>query len=172
MFVLVALAGGWAGTARAEDDEALIRQGIEQRRQGHDLQALELFQRAVAIKKTPRGVAQMALAEQAVGPWVKAEDHMKAAFALPPDPWMTSHRKTLDSALGVIEEHLGTLEIWGEPAGAEVRAQEQAIGKLPDTAAVRVPVGPLTVWVRASGYTPWSRVFDIKKAEFVKEHVQ
>jgi len=161
-----------SGTARAEDDEELIRQGIEQRRIGQDLRALDLFRRAVALKKTPRGMGQMALAEQALGLWVKAEQDMKAALAQPNDAWIRSHRKTLDSALAVIEDHLGTLEIWGEPADAEVRAGDQLIGKLPDTGVLRVPVGPLTVSVRANGFTPWSRLFDIKKTEFVKEHVQ
>src|SRR3569623_736323 len=120
-----------SGTARAEDDEELIRQGIEQRRIGQDLRALDLFRRAVALKKTPRGMGQMALAEQALGLWVKAEQDMKAALAQPNDAWIRSHRKTLDSALAVIEDHLGTLELWGEPAAAEVRAGGRRAGDHP-----------------------------------------
>lgn len=168
----VAAAAAVASPARAEDDEELIRQGIEQRRVGQDLRALELFRRAVAIKRTPRGIGQIALAEQALGLWVKAEQDMKAALAQPNDPWIKSHRKTLDSALAIIEEHLGTLEIWGEPANAEVRAEDQVLGRLPDTGGLRVPVGPLNVSVRAPGYVSWSRPFDIKRSEFVKEHVR
>ena len=47
--------------------EAAISKGIELRRQGRDRDALTEFQKAVGLHKTPRAVAQVALAEQALG---------------------------------------------------------------------------------------------------------
>src|SRR6185295_19111982 len=56
-----------AGSDAHADAEALLQHGVELRRQGRDREALEEFQHAAAIKRTPRAVAQIGMAEVALG---------------------------------------------------------------------------------------------------------
>ena len=66
--------------AYAADDraaaDALITKGLELRREGRALEAIDLFQRAVAIAPTPRSVGQLGLAESALEHWSDAEEPM------------------------------------------------------------------------------------------------
>lgn len=160
-----------ARPAAAEDVESLVRQGIELRKQGKEREALEVFERAAQIRKTPRVMAQVALAEQALGLWVKAEEHLKEAIATPEDPWIKKNRKTLDDSLVIIQDRLSTVEIWGEPAGAEVKLNGELVGTLPATGSLRVPAGSVTLSVRAKGHVDSSRSLELKKGDFAREHV-
>jgi hypothetical protein len=157
--------------AAAEDVESLVRQGIELRKQGKEREALEVFERAAQIRKTPRVMAQVALAEQALGLWVKAEEHLKEAMATPGDPWIKKNRKTLDDSLVIIQDRLSTVEVWGEPAGAEVKINGELVGTLPATGNLRVPAGSVTLSVRANGHVDSSRSLELKKGDFAREHV-
>ena len=62
-----------ARTAEATGDAAehLIKQGVELRAKGKDAEALVLFQKAYAATPSPRALAQIALAEQALGRWIE-----------------------------------------------------------------------------------------------------
>ena len=152
-FVAVSI-GAWAPAAAAADDvDALIRKGVELRRQGKEREALEQFKRAAEAGKTPRAMGQMALAEQALGLWVQAEEHLKEALAAPNDAWVRKNRKTLDESLATISDRLGTLDVWGTPEGAEVQINGEAAGTLPATGSVRVTAGIVSVAVRAKGFT-------------------
>ncbi|HEX4352161.1 MAG TPA: tetratricopeptide repeat protein, partial [Polyangiales bacterium] len=67
---------------RAEDSaDALISQGVALRKQGKNAEALVDFQRAYQISPSPRAQAQIALAEQALGDWIAAEDGLVSALA-------------------------------------------------------------------------------------------
>src|SRR5436305_2127194 len=108
-----------------EDVEALLKKGIELRRNGRDREALAEFQRAAQISRTARATAQIALAEQALGLWVEAESDIKDALASAQDPWIAKNRAVLEGALRTIRNHVGTLEIWGAPEGAEVLLEDK-----------------------------------------------
>lgn len=72
--------------ANAADDkaaDALISKGLELRREGRALDAINLFQKAVAIAPSPRSFGQLGLAESAVEHWSDAEEHLNAALASP-----------------------------------------------------------------------------------------
>ena len=89
-----------------------------------------MFERAAQIRKTPRAAAQMGLTEQALGLWVRAEEHIKEAVADMHDPWVRKNRATLDESLATIQERLATIEVWGErPTGAEVLMMETWLGR-------------------------------------------
>src|SRR6266705_1743487 len=75
--------------ARADDADALIKQGVELRRAGNDQQALERFRRAYDLAPTPRALAQMGLAEQALARWVDGEAHLAKALIAPQDAWIS-----------------------------------------------------------------------------------
>jgi tetratricopeptide (TPR) repeat protein len=157
--------------ARAENADALVREGVQLRKQGKDLEAYGLFQRAVGLEKTPRALAQVGLCEQALGLWAKAEAHIDEALAAETDPWIRKNRVALEGSVRTIGGHLGTVEIWGAPAGAEVSFNGARVGTLPDTGSVRVEVGQVTVFVRAQGYAAVTRTLKIESGDERRENV-
>lgn len=171
--LVVAGIGLFAPIARAEGEvDALIRKGVELRRQGKEQEALDSFQRAAQIRRTPRVVAQIALAEQAMGVWVAAERDLKEALAgAAQDPWVAKNRRQLSDALQVIQNHLGSLEVLGQPAGADVLVDGEIVGKLPISSPIRLPLGEVTVTVRKTGYEKVTRVVAIPRGELVLENV-
>jgi hypothetical protein len=81
-FLALAMAIGPSRFAiAAPDDEALIKQGLERRKRGDDEGALRLFEEAARLSRTGRAMAQIALAEQALGRWADAEVHMVEALS-------------------------------------------------------------------------------------------
>ncbi len=162
-----------SSTAQPQSDaDKLIDQGIHLRQQGHDDQALTEFQRAYAITPTPRARAQIGLAEQALGQWVSAEQHVREALAARDDAWIGAHRSVLEGALTTITRHLGSLEIRGGIAGAEVLLDGARVGALPLRDAQRVEAGTRTLEVRAPGYYPISRTIIVAPGETARETVE
>src|SRR5262245_713516 len=100
----IACIGGWTGAAHASaedaaaqprarasasnDEDALIRRGLELRRRGDDAAALPHFERAYWLAQSPRSAAQLGFAEQALGRWSDAEVHVAEALRAGDDPWV------------------------------------------------------------------------------------
>jgi hypothetical protein len=159
------------GPARADDVESLVKKGVELRRQGREREALETFQRAAKIRETPRVSAQMGFAEQALGKWVDAETHLKAALEAEKDPWVTKNRNVIQEAQRTVALHLGSLEVWGDPAGAEILVDGQPAGALPSSGAIRLPLGEVTVTVRQPGFAEVTRVVQIRAGGLMRENI-
>jgi len=152
------------------DDDATIRRGLELRRQGKDQEALEEFQSAYAQNKKTRAIAQVGLAEQALGRWPEAEAHVTQALEDVTEPWIRRNRGTLENALREIQRHLGSLEVIG-PSGALVLVNEQVVGTLPLGRPVRVPIGVLNVEVRKGGFLPSTRPVSISAGVLTRESI-
>ena len=154
--VLVAFAPpAYADDANAD---ALTKQGIELRRQHRDAEALEAFRRAFAITPTPRARAQIALAEQALGRWLEADDDLRQALAHTDDVWIAKNRGVLERAREAIEARLGWLEVAADALGAELWVNGTRRGVLPLDTPVRVEAGTVVVEVRATGYETARRI--------------
>jgi hypothetical protein len=158
----------WADTT--SDDEA-IKKGTELRRVGQDRAALAEFQRAVRLRETPRALAQMGLAEQALGLWVDANTHLARALDSRDDSWIQKNRPTLETAQASLRSHMAQLEVWGAPNGAEVLFDGVVAGTLPSVTAW-VATGDVSMTVKASGYAPMTRLLIIPAASRSREHVQ
>jgi hypothetical protein len=156
--------------AAQSNAEALVTQGIEQREQGHDEEALKLFERAYALDPSPRTLGQIGLAEQALGAWVRAESHLSEALESH-DPWIDRHRRTLVTALSVIREHVGDLDVRGTPNGAQVFVDGVLAGALPLPHPLRVSIGRHLVELRAEGYVGSSRETEVRAQSLVRETV-
>jgi tetratricopeptide (TPR) repeat protein len=137
-----------AGAQRGD----LISQGISLREQGRDEEALALFERAYADTQAPRALAQVALAQQALGRFVEAEANLEQALTSADDAFIRRNREHLEGALGEIRERLGDLTVAGGVDGAEIFIGGQAVGVLPLDAPVRVVAGSVAIEVRAPGY--------------------
>jgi hypothetical protein len=167
-----------ARPARAQDDpavassEALTKHGVELRRQRRDREALEEFRRAYELSAAPRTLAQIALAEQALGRWVDAERDLRAALRTQGDPWILRNRDALESGLSAIGSRLASLEVSADVPGAELRVNGTLAGVLPLPAPVRVEAGSLVIDVRARGYAPVRRETSADPGGTVRESVQ
>jgi hypothetical protein len=135
-----------ASVSQAAEGERSIKRGVALRAQGKDAEALEEFKKAYALSPTPRALAQIGLAEQALGRWIDAERDVDSAMQSSSDPWIKSRGAPLREALDTIREHLGNLHVEG-PAGASVEVEGQSVGTLPLAAPVRVIAGEVTVAV-------------------------
>lgn len=141
----------------SKDPEALIAEGIEFRKQRRDSEALALFEQAYSLSKTPRAMAQRALAEQALGRWVDAEKHLLEALVAEQDAWIKANNEALRSALSTVQGRLSTVIVHGGVSGAEVRINGQLVGTLPLSEGVRVVAGSVVLDVRHPDYYPLQR---------------
>jgi hypothetical protein len=141
----------------ADGSEALIREGLALRRNGDDEGALVKFTQAVGIRRSGRALAQIALAEQAIGHWVESESHLKEALGLRDEAWIAKNRPLLESALKDISSHLGALDLSANVAGAVIKVNGVVRGRLPLKEPLRVPSGTVTVELEAEGYFPLAR---------------
>src|SRR5438552_10048727 len=154
--VLVAAAPSVA-RAQAVDPEPIVVHGIALRREGRDAEALDEFRRAYALKESPRTLAQIALAEQALGRWVDAEPDLVRALAAEGDPWIDKNRALHERGLAAIREQLGWLEVTADVDGASLWIDGARVASLPAPAPVRVPAGSIVIEVRAPGYATVTR---------------
>lgn len=152
-----------------KDADRLIEQGVDLRSSGKDEEALALFEKARAIKETPRVLAQIGLAEQALGRWVEAEAHLEAALATKGDTWIEKNRRALDQAVTKVRVRLGSLDIVGKVRGAEVRINGRLAGTLPLEKPARVVAGSVVVEVTAPGHWPLSRTVEVSAGGMVRE---
>lgn len=161
-----------ATTASAQSEvDAAIARGVSLRREGRDQAALEVFEGVWRSSHAPRALAQVALAEQALGRWVEAEAHLVEALGASGDAWVRDHLGVLQPALADIRRHVGRLDVRGEPAGAEVVIDGQRRGALPLEAALRVPTGSVTFTVRREGYLPVTRTVQVDATYPLREMV-
>lgn len=170
---LVCLAGALAGpVASAQSNvEAEIARGVAMRRDGRDQAALEVFQSVWTTTRAPRALAQVALAEQALGRWVEAEEHLVEALGGSVDGWVRARLPVLQAALAEIRRHVGRLDVGGDPAGAEVLVEGRVVGTLPLPRALRVRTGSLTFTVRREGYVPVTRTVQVEASYPSRETV-
>lgn len=147
--LLLALASA-PGTALAQNDpaaqeEALVREGVELRRQGRDEDAVAVLRRAYQLRGSPRASGQLALAEQSLGRWVRAESLLRNALRAVDDVWVSRNRDVLTGALTVAEQHLATVEVLGGVDGSELRVDDERVGTLPTDRTLRVAAGSARV---------------------------
>jgi hypothetical protein len=160
-FLIAALSSTSSARAQDESDEAHVRRGIELRGEGHDEEALREFETAMAIRATPRTLAQIALAHQALGHWVAAESSLDEALVATSDPWIARHRDILRQAHDAIDSHLGSLSVEANVPGATLTVDSRFAGTLPLAYPIRVPAGTVFIEVRAPGYVDAHRAASI-----------
>lgn len=152
----------------AAEADAAISKGVELRRQGKNEEALDQFQKAYRLAPTPRAKAQIALAEQAIGRWADAERDLGEALNNAADPWIARQRPVLSEAMNVIRRHLGGLTVKGEPAGAVVELDGEAVGVIP-LPERHVTAGEVVVTVRAPGFVSVTRKVQVTPGELAAE---
>jgi hypothetical protein len=171
LFVLV-LAIGVLQSAGAQGQistnaDALVEQGVQARSERRDEDALQLFLQAYAVERSARALAQVALAEQALGRWVDAEKHLIEAASAPHDPWIEKHRAALDQALEVVRDQIASVEVTSKEPGAELWLNGVRVGALPQPLR-RVAVGPLLIELRADRFDPFRQTVTLERREVLR----
>lgn len=155
--------------AHAEnDDEVMLRRGVELRKEGRDGEALAAFRSAYEQRPTPRARAQIALAEQALGHWVEAESGVVQALASEGDPWIRRNLEPLRAALETIRDHIGTIAVECNIDGASVFLDSRLVGKSPLDGPLRAAAGISTIGVKATGYGTVERRLEVLARSEVK----
>ena len=158
IFAAIAVFGGSAAAAVAADEpaagpgEAAIQRGLRLRKAGDDAGALPEFQNGYRLAHTPRAAAQLGLVEQALGHWDDAEVHLSEAVRTAGDVWVEKNRPALQKSLALVKDHVGTLQVTGEPEGAEVYVNGRRRDQIPMSKPISVMAGDVDVEVRANGY--------------------
>ena len=147
-------------SATTPEAEAHITKGIELRREKREKEALEEFRQALATSPTARARAQVALAEDAMGLWVDAEEALEETLATRDDPWVEKHRASLTEELRQLRTHLADLEIDIAPPGAEVSFNGAVAHRRAGQATFRVPSGRVLVQAKADGYEAAEQVVE------------
>lgn len=165
------------GEAAQSDDtpevERLVAGAIRLRAEGKDREALAVLRQAAQLDpRSLRVQVHLANVYQALGEWLLADEHLRQALASSEHPYVQRHRQALAEARSVIDDHLGKLEVMGEPAGAEVRLNGRAIGTLPVSEPVPVTVGSYTLEVRMPGHYTVSRPLAIAARDHVRESIR
>jgi hypothetical protein len=160
-----------AGRAQAEISEAerqLLRQGIQERQAGNDEAAREVFARAYEEYGSGTAAAQLGLAEQALGLFVAAEKHLRAALETE-DPFVEQNRDVLEQSLETVRSRLGTLDVKSNVEGAELYVNGELRGTLPLEEPLRVVGGTVQMRVKAEGYVSQTRTREVRPGGFLRE---
>lgn len=169
MAASLGMAGRAAGAQAVGEVDALVRRGVELRQRGDDAGALAELQRAHARSEEPRVLAQLALAEQAMGRWLDADRHLRAALRSDADPWIARNRPALHQAEEQLGAHLGRLRVAGAVEGAEVYANDERVATLPMAEPARVVAGTNVIEVRAAGYVTMTRRVQVEPGQESRE---
>jgi len=157
--------------ASANEADDLLKKGTELRRQGRDMEALSEFQKALRLQDSARALAQVALAEQALGLWVDANLHLGQALQRQTDSWIKKNRATLETARDTIRGHICHVDLWGTPAGADVVIDGKRAGSLPEVDTWVAP-GEISYEVKAPGFARAQRTLKTPEGMLVREHVE
>jgi tetratricopeptide (TPR) repeat protein len=153
--------------------EQLLEQGIERREAGKDAEALDLYKQAVALEpENPRALAHLGATYHALGRWVPAHTYLKQALEYRNDAYIQRHRSELEEALSTVDDHLGFLEVYGAPAGAEALINGQLTATLPMSAPIPITVGSYLLEVRLKDHYTLGRPITIAKRVLTREEVE
>jgi hypothetical protein len=149
-------ATAWSQPA-ASPIEQQQRRGVELLQRGQNQQALDLFRELYERTREPRALWRMATAEAAVGRWVEAEAHMRAALGSASDEWIRAQHTGLEQTLRQVQARVGLLTLRCSVPGAVIEVNGHAVTTFP----VRVVAGDVPVVVRAEGYQEASMTLSV-----------
>jgi tetratricopeptide (TPR) repeat protein len=153
--------------------EQLLEQGIQKREAGRDAEALDLYKQAVALEpENPRALAHLGATYHALGRWVPAHTYLTQALGYKEDSYIQRHRPELEEALATVGDHIGFLEIYGAPPGAEALINGQLVATLPMRAPVPFTVGSYLLEVRLKDHYTLGRPITIAKRVLTREDVE
>jgi hypothetical protein len=152
--------------------ERLIARGIQSRDAGRDAEALDFYRQAIALDpENPRLLAHLGVTYLALGRWVSAHQYLLQALQFRSDPYIQRHVKELEEAQSTVAEHVGFLEVYGAPDGAEALLNGQFAAALPMSAPIPVTAGSYVLEVRFKDHYTLGRPIAIAPRLLTREEV-
>lgn len=158
--------------AQVDAVEQHVRRGVDLRRAGRDDEARSEFEAAYAQRPEARIAAQLGLACQAAGDWVRADALLREALTATEDRWIARNRAALEGARSVGDRHLATVHLVGSVPGARLRVNGADAGTLPLTAPLRVLAGSVSLEVSAEGFEALTLRFVTAAGETLRERAE
>jgi hypothetical protein len=156
---------GAAKRAANPDANEAVRRGVELLAKKDYVDALAAFREAREIAPTAMTAAQIAFVHIGMEHWLEAYNELGDVLDESDDPWVSAHQAQLKDSRAMVEKHIGSLRVWGDPRGAQVKLRDEVVGLLPMRSPVQVVAGRGTVLVQMTGYEPTQRPVEIKPGE-------
>jgi hypothetical protein len=165
---------GGADETLEEHEDRLVREGIALRRAGDDAQAIDKFRQAYALGRDARPLAHMAFAEQAMGRWAAAYQHLRDALAVEGHSWIDANREKFGGELAALEQRIARLTLVIEPASAEVLVNGQPVGKAPLAQPLVLAPGTTVIEVQMDDYVTYRRELHVREGGVYRQtaHLQ
>lgn len=161
-----------AAAQEKPETEALLRRGIQLRRDGADEAALAIFLEAEAQSPdSVRVLLHVATAAQAAGKWLMADEYLKKAAKHESDPYYQRYKNEIDEVRAATAQRVGQFRAIGEPEGAEVRLNGDVIGTLPMESPKSVEAGTYVLEVTKSGFYRLRRPISVPGGVLTRETV-
>jgi PEGA domain len=162
--------------ARAEESpevEALLKRGIQLRKDGKDEEALAVFLDAESqAPKSVRVLLHVATAAQAASKWLMADEYLKKAMSHGDDPYYLKYKDEIEEVRLATAQRVGHFRALGEPDGAEVVLNGQVIGTLPMETPKTLEAGTYIMEVTKPGYFRLRRPISVGGGVLTRESVQ
>jgi hypothetical protein len=165
-----------SSSARAEESaevEAILKRGIQLRRDGQDEAALAVFQEAEAqAPSSVRVLLHVATAAQAASKWLLADEYLKKADSHNNDPYYIRYRAEIDEVRSTTAQRVGHFRAVGEPSGAEVILNGQVVGTLPMENPKTLEAGTYVLEVNKPGFYRLRRPISVPGGVLTRETVE
>ncbi len=145
---------------------ALVDEGVTLAAQANYSAAMIKYGDAQMIYPTPRGTAQMGLAEEALGQLGAAETHINEAIKAKKDPWVRKNKTMLRKAQKRImaqTKNMAKIQLSGPFPGARIFVNDRDVGSLPLAGTLYVDAGHVVMVAKLEGYQQFVFESDMPK---------
>jgi hypothetical protein len=162
-----------ASAQESAEVEAILKRGIQLRRDGQDEAALAVFQEAEAqAPNSVRVLLHVATAAQAASKWLLADEYLRRADSHNTDPYYIKYRNEIDEVKSATAARVGHFRAVGEPSGAEVILNGQVVGTLPMENPKTLEAGTYVLEVNKPGFYRLRRPIAVPGGVLTRETVE
>jgi hypothetical protein len=126
---------------------------------------------ALALRRSGRTLAQVALVEIGLARWTDAAAHLAEAARDQGNSWVQQNRAVLTDAMTATRPHVAELRVESSEAGATLRLNGQDRGALPLAGPLFLSPGAATLSVRATSGAEVTRALILRAGESSREFV-
>jgi len=162
-----------ASAQESAEVEAILKRGIQLRKDGQDEAALAVFQEAEAqAPNSVRVLLHVATAAQAASKWLLADEYLKKADTHKNDPYYIRYINEIEEVRNTTAQRVGHFRAVGEPSGAEVILNGQVVGTLPMENPKTLEAGTYVLEVNKAGFYRLRRPISVPGGVLTRETVE
>jgi len=162
-----------ASAQESAEVEAILKRGIQLRKDGQDEAALAVFQEAEAqAPNSVRVLLHVATAAQAASKWLLADEYLKKADTHKNDPYYIRYSNEIEEVRNTTAQRVGHFRAVGEPSGAEVILNGQVVGTLPMESPKTLEAGTYVLEVNKAGFYRLRRPISVPGGVLTRETVE